>query len=117
MSKLVYVAGPYTSPDPMHNTRAAIEVADHIHTVSEQFLVPIIPHLSAFWDLVHPHPYQHWLDYDLELLARCDVLYRMGGDSSGADHEVSVALKQLGLPVYYDLAELFAWGRKLQRVG
>ena len=115
MSKLVYIAGPITNPDPLANANEAVKVADLIYSESEQFLVPVIPHMNLLWHVICPHPVEYWYDYDLELLARCDALFRIVGDSKGADHEVAVAT-DLGLALFSDLADLFFWGRWLQRL-
>jgi hypothetical protein len=39
------------------------------------------------------------------LLARCDALLRVGGESAGADEDVRMA-QRLGLRIYRDLAEI-----------
>lgn len=45
------------------------------------------------------------------LLARCDAVLRLPGDSAGADQDVALALRR-GLPVYYDIAEIPALDRQ-----
>lgn len=109
MSKLVYIAGPYTNPDPVVNTHEAIKLADDIYEWSNHFLVPVIPHLSMLWHAVCPHAdIDFWYNYDLELLARCDALYRMLGLSTGADGEVQKAIR-LQMPVFYTRQALGLW--------
>jgi hypothetical protein len=66
---------------------------------------PICPHDSLLLDLIFPLPYGVWLAYSLELVRRCDVVYRMEGESPGADKEVAFA-KKLGIPVVYSIDEL-----------
>jgi hypothetical protein len=87
MKKLVYIAGPYTS-DPVGNTRRAVEAAEK--WVSSGFDA-FIPHLSMLWDFYHEHEPDFWYELDLNILSRCDMLYRMKGDSIGADREVKFA--------------------------
>lgn len=87
---LIYVAGPYTHPDPVSNTHNAIKAGD---AVWEAGGCPVIPHLSLMWDLVSPAPYDVWLNRDLGLLARCDGLLRLPGKSEGADGEVAFAVR------------------------
>lgn len=82
---LVYIAGPYTKPDPVANTHHMIRIADALLDLG---VVPIIPHLTMFWHLVCPRPYDQWLQYDLHVMSRCDVVLRVPGDSNGADGEV-----------------------------
>lgn len=53
----------------------------------------IIPHLSHFVELQHHFTWDEWIAMDLELLGRCDILYRIYGESVGADLEVEFAKK------------------------
>lgn len=98
---LVYIAGPYTNPDPVSNTRAAIRAGDDLLDVC----VPVVPHLSLLWHLVCPHDIEHWYEYDLAILARCDALLRLPGASSGADNEVAFAVENR-LPVFMSVDAL-----------
>jgi len=98
----VYVAGPYTRPDPVENTHNTIKIADKL---CELGYVPFIPHLTMLWHAVSPKAYQFWLDYDMHWLRKCDVLLRRPGDSSGADKEVVEAMLR-GIPVVYSIDEL-----------
>lgn len=96
MKPLVYVAGPYTRPDPILNTRRAIYVADEL--VADGAAV-VIPHLSLLWHLVSPQPIDEWYSRDLDILDHCHALVRFPGESSGADKEVNRA-RELGLSVF-----------------
>lgn len=100
MKPLVYLAGPYSSPDPVENTHAMIMLATGLVET------PIVPHLSLAWHLVTPRPIEFWYAYDLEVMARCDYVLRIAGPSTGADAEVKEA-ERLGIPVAYDVAELY----------
>lgn len=102
MKYLVYIAGPYTDPDPIENTHKAIVVAARI---LDRGGVPFIPHLSMLWHLVDPRPIEFWYAYDLEILARCDIVFRIPGASTGADAEV-VEAERLGIPVVFSMDEL-----------
>ena len=97
MKPLVYIAGPYTHPDPIVNVREAVSTADILYEYEN--VIPVVPHLTMFWHLVHPHPVEFWYEYDLCILRRCDAVFRMKGESTGADAEVDLAEK-LGLPVF-----------------
>jgi nucleoside 2-deoxyribosyltransferase len=92
---LIYLAGPYTEPDPVQNTHRMIRIAD---ALLDAGFVPLIPHLTLAWHLVSPKRYETWLDYDRELLAHCDAVLRVPGDSNGATGETQHADK-LGIPV------------------
>ena len=94
---LVYVAGPYTKPDPVENTHRMIKIADALLNLG---VVPVVPHLTLFWHFLCPRSYEEWLSYDLHLMARCDAVLRVPGASNGADGEVSYALAH-DLPVIY----------------
>jgi len=105
MKPLVYIAGPYTKPDPIENTHKAIVIAGRIY---ECGAVPIIPHLTMLWHLVDPRPLEFWYAYDLEILARCDAVFRIPGESYGADAEV-VEADRLGIPVLFSIDSLEDW--------
>jgi hypothetical protein len=98
----VYVAGPYTKPCPQANTDIAIDVADEFASLG---MVPFIPHLTHFWELRHSRPYDFWLDYDNQWLPFCDAMFRIPGESSGADKE-EVLANSLGIPVFRDKGKL-----------
>jgi nucleoside 2-deoxyribosyltransferase len=95
---LVYIAGPYTNPDPVFNTHEAIKWGETI----ENFGVDVVvPHLSLLWHIVSPAPVEKWYARDLAVLAKCDALFRFPGASSGADAEVVFAAER-GIPVFLD---------------
>jgi nucleoside 2-deoxyribosyltransferase len=103
---LVYVAGPYAHPDPVENTHRTIHFADDLQ--AESIVTVYIPHLSMLWHALVPHDSDYWYAYDLAILARCDALLRIPGESSGADNEIAFA-KSLGIPVFYAREDLYAW--------
>ncbi len=93
----VYVAGPYTKPDPCANTHEACRIAGELVSLG---FVPFIPHLTHFWHTMEPRPYEFWLEYDMEWLRCCDAVFRFPGESSGADKEIEEA-RRLNIPVFY----------------
>ncbi len=97
----VYVAGPYTKGDVAANVRAAVNAAQELLDAGH---IPFVPHLSHFWHLVHPNPYERWITFDLAWLEVCDALVRLPGESAGADQEERHAAKW-GLPVYQGVEE------------
>ena len=103
---LVYVAGPYTHPDPVDNTAHAIAVATRL--LDSGHVAPIVPHLTMFWHLLYPHDYETWLALDFDHLRRCDALLRIAGDSAGADREVNFA-RGFGIAIFYDVEACIAW--------
>ncbi len=99
---IIYMAGPYTHPDQAANIRRVIKEADR---VLDKGHTPYIPHLTHFWDLMNPKPYEFWLSYDCQMLKRCDALYRMSGESKGADIEMVFAINN-NIPVFHSLDEI-----------
>lgn len=102
--KRIYVAGPYTKPEPIENTRRAIAAGERLVALG---FTPFIPHLTMLWNLVLSHPPEFWYDYDNQWLAACDAVLRLPGESVGADNEVALA-ESLGIPVFHSLNDLVA---------
>ena len=98
----VYVAAPYTDPDPVENTHRAVK---ECNCLREMGYTPFCPHLTMLWHTICPQPYRYWLDYDMEWLAKCDVLLRLPGRSNGADEE-EVAAGKLGIPMVFSVEQL-----------
>ena len=100
----VYIASPYTLGDVAVNVKIQIDAANKL---MNKGFAPFAPLYSHFQHMVHPRPYQDWINIDLEWLKVCDCVLRLDGESSGADGEVNLA-KELNIPVYYSLDELYA---------
>ena len=103
---LVYIAGPYIHPDCVENTHKTIKVAERLEATG--IMTPYIPHLSLLWHIVAPHDADFWYDYDLAILNRCDALFRIPGQSTGADNEVIFA-EAHEIEAYYEINDLIAW--------
>lgn len=103
---LVYVAGPYTRPDPVENTHNAIREANRLQATGQ--MTCVVPHMSLLWHLILPHEEDYWYDYDLALLARCDALLRLPGESPGSDNEVRFAHDR-DIPVFFSREALMSW--------
>jgi hypothetical protein len=107
----VYVAGPLSRsddwPDMAMNVRRAIEAAGELADAGH---TPFCPHLSHFWHMMFPRPYEDWLRMDFEWISVCHALLRMSGHSPGGDREVAEA-KRLGLPVFFSVADFVAWAQ------
>lgn len=93
---LIYVAGPITD-DPWGCVRKAIKVGMELRDLGA---VPYLPQLSVLHEMIEPLSHAEWMRDDLEILARCDGIIRLPGESVGADMEVDEA-RQLGLPIYF----------------
>lgn len=82
----VYITGPYSN-DPTICVQRAFGAAN---LVLNKGGIPIIPHLTHFWHLFTPRPYEFWLAYDLHMISTVKniVALRLPGSSRGADLEV-----------------------------
>jgi hypothetical protein len=87
------------------NIRHALDAAD---VLLNSGCTPIVPHLTYFWAMVHPHPVEDWLRMDMELLEVCDCLLRLPGKSEGADQEIAAA-SRLGIPVFYNVTQVLTF--------
>lgn len=108
---LVFVSGPLTTGnalDLVENVRRACKAADEIVALGG---IPVIPHLSIFWcqfsEDAAARSYDDWMQWCYAQLRKCAMLYRLPGESKGADLEVSEAAAH-GIPVYYCLDSLAA---------
>lgn len=92
--KHLYIAGPYTKPDPIVNTNAALRVGMALY--ERELWVPHCPHLTLLWHMVCPKAIGVWYSLDMEHLSRCDAFVRLPGESHGADGEERHA-REIGL--------------------
>lgn len=104
--KLVYIAGPYSKPDPVQNTNEAIRFGLQIRDAFN--VAVIIPHLTLLAHMVTPRNIEYWYSFDLDQLDHCDALFRLRGESKGADLEVAYA-EDRGIPVLHQISELQRW--------
>ena len=104
MRAKIYVAGPYTHGDVAVNVRNAIAAANDLADLG---FASYVPHFTHFWHMLHPRPYEFWLELDNQFLPHCDGLLRLPGQSRGADKEVALA-ESLGLPVFHSVAAVDA---------
>jgi hypothetical protein len=105
--KRIYIAGPYTDPDPASNTLAAIMEG---HALLDLGFAPFVPHLTHYMECLQHRPYEQWLEMDFAWLRVADGVLRLPGASSGADREVALA-RELGIPVFESRKELaeYVW--------
>jgi hypothetical protein len=108
----VYVAGPISrfpaGGSQFDNVREGVLVGERLRAAG---LAPLVPHLSALWQMLAPVPYEGWMSLDFAWIERCDALLRMPGDSPGADREVAHA-EDIGVPVFYTEADLLKWAAR-----
>ncbi len=106
MSRIVYIAAPYSLGDTAQNIKNVLDAAD---ALVELGYIPFIPHLCHFWHIHSQKPQSFWLGYGLVFLSLCDAVLRLPGKSDGADNEVAEAKTCLGIPVFYSLEEVANW--------
>ncbi len=102
MKRLVYIACPYTMGDVAVNVHNAIKAAER---VVELGAIPYMPLWTHFWHLMNPHPWEYWIEFDEYYVSISDIVWRIEGESVGADKECKQAQEQ-GIPVCYSLEEL-----------
>jgi len=112
---LILIAGPYRSgtgddPGQMAANLARLEsaawpvfAAGHIPMIGEWVALPVLR--SADATVFDPLAEQVMYPTAERLLAHCDAVLRLPGESTGADQDVALA-QQRGLPVYYRLADI-----------
>ena len=98
----IYIAGPYTKGDVAVNVRTAILAGNK---VLDKGHVPYIPHLTHFWHFLYPRSWEDWLAIDQEFLRVCNAVWRLPGESTGADEEVKLGYK-IKIPIYYSFEEI-----------
>lgn len=130
----VYIAGPISRGDLLHNVNQATEA---FVALAKAGFAPMCPHWSVYSKpAIRPANFAgavlceatiqgneamthaDWLGVDLPWVEVSDALLRLPGDSTGADREVGHALA-LRIPVFYSVADVLAWrdGRDPKRVG
>ncbi len=115
----VYIAGPITAKtvdEERGNVERALDIADKL--VAHDMAV-YLPHISWFTDQqakkkgLRPLGY-FYLNQDIEWLVLCDAVFRMKGDSLGADKEVKIA-REKGIPVYTMIDSIITDGKSKKK--
>jgi hypothetical protein len=112
---LILIAGPYRSgtdgdPQAMAANLARLEAAawpvfeaGHIPMIGEWVALPVLR--SAGAGITDPLADEVLYPAADRLLAHCDAVLRLPGDSAGADQDVAIARRR-GLAVYHDVTEI-----------
>jgi hypothetical protein len=112
---LILIAGPYRSgtggdPEAMAANLARLEEAawpvfatGHLPVIGEWIALPVLR--SAGAGPTDPLAEQVLYPTAERLLAHCDAVLRLPGDSAGADQDVAIA-RMRGLPVYHSVDEI-----------
>lgn len=107
---MIYVAGPLSKGVVAQNIRKALETAEGLW---ECGFVPVVPHLTHFWNcmITHEdtrHKDSFWMAYDFATLDHCDLMYRIEGESTGADMEEQYC-KENRISIVHSLYECGRW--------
>lgn len=94
----VYVAGPITKGDVFENVTRAIRVGKQM---VKDGLAPYIPHFDSYMFPGEDVSWNAFLEWDFEWASLAEAVYRLEGESAGADREVALAQEQ-GIPVFYE---------------
>ena len=98
----VYIASPYSIGNKERNVVKSLEMADKLMDLGYNPYVPLLKH---FQNKLFPRNESDWIKDDDVWLASCDIVFRMPGESKGADNEESLA-RCLGKPVCRSIKEL-----------
>jgi NTP pyrophosphatase (non-canonical NTP hydrolase) len=115
LKPMVYVAGPIaTGGDIPGNTHRGIKLAEELRLKG---FMTFCPHLSVVTEIVcGTSTWDSWLEYDEQILLRCDAMFRMEGASRGADREEKFC-NEHGIPVFRRIPHLEAWKDWIWRPG
>ena len=99
----VYVAGPISKGDVLRNIHRGIEWGARLF---KDGLAPYIPHLDGYMTFAAANEaagseWKALLEWDLEWVAQSEAIFRLAGESKGADRQVELAL-ELGIPVFFE---------------
>ena len=113
---IILIAGPYRSGsnddpariaenlDRLESFALPIYEAGHIPMIGEWVALPIMKQAGSTL-LGDSISQQYLYPVASRLIDRCDAVFRIEGQSKGADEDVRLALER-GLPVYRDLGEI-----------
>ena len=113
---IILIAGPYrsgTNDDPaliaknldrLESYALPIYKAGHIPMIGEWVALPIMKQAGST-SLADPIAEKYLDPVASRLIDRCDAVFRIEGQSKGADEDVRLA-QQRGLPVYHRVEEI-----------
>ena len=105
MRPRLYLSQPITLGNRTQNFAAAANYAEWL--MRNGFAV-LNPGLSALWPQAWNIDHRIWIENDLAWIAVADVVFRLPGESAGADEETRFAELE-GIPVISTHHELLAW--------
>ena len=105
MRHTVYISGPITLGDPEHNFAQSCVVQ---HLLINAGFAPLNPMLTMKLPMNENFSHAVWMEVDIPWVAKADTVFRLPGESVGADEEVKYA-EDHGSPVFYNLADIVQW--------
>lgn len=99
---LIYISGPITRGDKIHNHHQAILA--HRELIKLGFSV-INPMVSMTYEWNSEIPHEAWLENDLPHVAAAEAVLRLPGESLGAEMECLYA-EECGVPIYTSVEDL-----------
>lgn len=121
----VYLAGPISRGDLLHNVNQATAA---FVALAKAGLAPLCPHWSVFSKPAFRPPggdavycrataqgndemsHAEWLGADLPWVSVAEALLRLPGESAGADMEVAEA-RRCGIPVFFAVDDVIRWAK------
>ena len=105
MRPRLYLSGPITKGNRTSNFAQAASMQAELMQAGFAVLNPMLSmmHPDA-WTIDH----RLWMDNDLPWVEVCHVVFRLPGESIGADEECSFA-DNLGIPVFTKWKDLMQW--------
>jgi hypothetical protein len=101
----VYIASKYSLGNKIWNIINSFKIYNDLLKLD---FIPYAPLHSHFIDKYYPQDYDTWLEIDFNWILACDVLYRVSGESKGADKEVDFAILNK-IPVFTNINDLLTW--------
>ena len=104
-NKMVFLSGPYSTGENSieENVRLARYYCNYIQ---EQGLSVYSPHAYHSFAQLDSLLYEDWMDICFDWIDACDIVFRIGGASEGADREVQYA-RQSGKEVIHKIGDIF----------
>lgn len=105
MKPRVYISGPITLGDRTHNFAQACQLQKQLMKMGAACLNPMLSMLHPdAWTIDH----DDWVDSDLPWVAVADAVFRIPGESTGAERECEFA-QERGIPVFVTFHDFAVW--------
>lgn len=105
MRPRIYISGPISKgnwPDNYWNFCSTFD------RLVELGFAPFNPGGSMMHPGHHLIPHETWIEIDLPWVAVADAVFRITGESDGADRECELA-RELGIPIFVSTGDLLIW--------